>query len=257
MPNPIVSAVGSIAGGLIGADRQADAAEDAADESSAANRYATDMQREMFDLQREDQAPWRETGTNALNELWSQRGNLTRQFGMSDFQADPGYDWRMQQGNQAIERSAAARGNLLSPATMKALQEYGQGMASQEYGNAYNRFVGNQENAGNFYRSLSGLGLTSAQGLSGAAQNYANNVGNLAMSNAGNQANAGFAQSRAYGSGINQLTGALGQYGGNQGYGPTGALSFNNYMGGFVGGGPGSMTYGGSVQGNPNYEYDL
>lgn len=209
MPNPIVAAVG---GSLGSAVIQSNAAEDAADESSAAQRYATDMQREMFDLQREDQAPWREAGTNALNELWGQRGNLTRQFGMSDFQADPGYDWRLRQGQQAIERSAAARGNLLSPATMKALQEYGQGMASQEYGNAYNRFVGNQQNTGNFYRSLSGQGQTSAQGLASAAQNYANNVGNLAMSNAANQGNAGFAQANAYGnalSGIGQAIGGM------------------------------------------------
>jgi hypothetical protein len=58
-----------------------------------------------------------------------------------NFQADPGYQFRMQEGQKAIEGSAAARGTQLSGATMKALAKYGQNLASDEYGKAYDRFV--------------------------------------------------------------------------------------------------------------------
>ncbi len=57
-----------------------------------------------------------------------------------NFQADPGYAFRLAEGIKALEQSAAARGNLLSGTTGKALQRYGQGLASQEYSNAFNRF---------------------------------------------------------------------------------------------------------------------
>ena len=61
----------------------------------------------------------------------------TQQF---NFQADPGYGFRLSEGLKALERSAAARGGLMSGGTGKALQRYGQDLASQEYGNAFRRF---------------------------------------------------------------------------------------------------------------------
>ena len=61
----------------------------------------------------------------------------TEQF---NFQADPGYGFRLSEGMKALERSAAARGGLMSGGTGKALQRYGQDLASQEYGNAFQRF---------------------------------------------------------------------------------------------------------------------
>ncbi len=57
-----------------------------------------------------------------------------------NFEADPGYAFRLAEGMKALEQSAAARGNLLSGGTGKALQRYGQGLASQEYQNAFARF---------------------------------------------------------------------------------------------------------------------
>jgi hypothetical protein len=55
------------------------------------------------------------------------------------FQADPGYQFRLQQGENAIMRSAAARGGRMGGDTLKALMEHGQGLASQEYQNAFQR----------------------------------------------------------------------------------------------------------------------
>ena len=61
--------------------------------------------------------------------------------GTVDVTADPGYDFRMQEGLKAIRRRAAAGSGARGGATLKALTRYGQDMASQEYGNAYDRAV--------------------------------------------------------------------------------------------------------------------
>ncbi len=76
-------------------------------------------------------------------------GDLFRNFTMQDYQADPGYQFRLDQGNKALNNSAAARGSLLSGATLKAIADYNSGAASQEYGAAQNRFSGNQALAQN------------------------------------------------------------------------------------------------------------
>jgi hypothetical protein len=94
------------------------------------------------------QTPYYQAGTNAFGTL---AGNV--QSGAYDvapfeyqtpefnFQADPGYQFRLQQGMQGVQNSAAAQGKGLSGATLRALAKYGSGLASQEYGNAYNRYA--------------------------------------------------------------------------------------------------------------------
>jgi len=67
-----------------------------------------------------------------------------------NFQKDPGYEFRLKEGQRALQNSAAARGTLLTGATAKAIGNYGQEAASQEYGNAYGRALqGYQVNRGN------------------------------------------------------------------------------------------------------------
>lgn len=106
-------------------------------------------------------------------------GSLMKKFSMEDFEADPGYQFRMDEGMRGVEGGAAARGGLLSGAALKAVQKYGQGLASQEYGNAYNRFTSDQTNQ---YNRLAGL-VNSGQGASNQVGNAAANYGNNAASN--------------------------------------------------------------------------
>lgn len=82
--------------------------------------------------------------------------DLARKFTANDFQVDPGYNFRMQEGNKGIENSAAARGGQLSGATMKALAKYNSDLGSQEYGNAFNRFQNTQVQAGNALNNAEG-----------------------------------------------------------------------------------------------------
>jgi hypothetical protein len=220
MPNPVTAVGGGL--GLIGASKQADAAKSAARTSAAASDYAADLQKQMYDQTRADQTPWRETGEDSLNMLanymgfpgsgpkTSQSGSLMRNFSMKDYQADPGYAFRLSEGMKALDRSAASRGGLLSGATLKGAQQYGQDMASQEYQNAYNRYQSNQTNQFNRLGQIAGVGQTANNALQQAGGDYANNVGNLSMKNAANQGNAALAAGQARASAYGGLGTTLG-----------------------------------------------
>jgi hypothetical protein len=96
-----------------------------------------------------------------------------RDFGMSDFNADPGYQFRQDEGQKALERSAAARGGLLSGRAAKDTMRFSQGLASQEYGNAFNRFQTNRANKLNPLQSIAGVGQSAA----GTIGNFTSNAG--------------------------------------------------------------------------------
>jgi hypothetical protein len=166
-----------------------------ADKALAAQREATSsangLQKYMFDEQRKDQQPWRDAGTRALSGL--ENKDFQRDFTMNDFQQDPGYAFRMEEGQKAIERSAAARGGRHGGATMKALARYGQDFASNEYQNAYNRFNADRDRRFNRLSSLAGIGQTANSQIANAGMNYANQVGQNQMGMANAQASAAIA----------------------------------------------------------------
>jgi hypothetical protein len=155
----------------------------------------------MFNRQVELQEPFRQSGVAAQNRMLdllglspnrgaAGYGSLAKNFGMADFQADPGYAFRMTEGLKALDRQAAARGGLISGGALKAAQNYGQDLASQEYQNAYNRYQTNRTNLLNPLQSLAGAGQTSANTIGNAAAGYGSE-GSNALGGAGTaQANA-------------------------------------------------------------------
>lgn len=147
--------------------------------------------------------------TGGMLQTGLQGGELLRNFGMQDFEADPGYAFRQQQGQQAIERGAAARGGLLSGAALKGAQRFGQDLASQEYGNAFNRFQVNQANRFNRLASIAGIGQTATNALNQAGTNFANAMTGISGQNATNQANAQLAAGQARTSGYQGIGNAL------------------------------------------------
>ena len=140
-------------------------------------------------------------------------GKYTKDFGMSDFQADPGYAFRMSEGLKALDRQAASRGGLISGAALKASTRYGQDMASQEYGNAFNRYQVNRSNQINPLMELSGYGqqATNQLGQYGSqfAQSGANTMANSANAQSSGLYNAGAARASGYIGQSNALTNAL------------------------------------------------
>jgi hypothetical protein len=222
MSNPVTAVMGggSIISGVMGAN----AAKKAAKTQAASADYAANLQKEMFDKNIELQAPFREAGLTSQNRLLdllglskntgaAGYGSLMRDFGMSDFQADPGYAFRMSEGLKGLDRTAAARGGLLSGAALKGAQRFGQDLGSQEYQNAFNRYQTNRANKLNPLQSLMGSGQTAANTVGNAAQNYATNAGNAYM-NAGNARASGYVGSANAWS--NALGGAANMYNQNQ-----------------------------------------
>lgn len=163
---------------------------------------AADLQREQFERQLELQAPFREAGVRALNKL--EAASDYTPFGMDQFQADPGYAFRFSQGQKALERSAAARGGLISGNTGGALQQYGQGMASQEYQNAFNRYQTERSARLNPLQSLAGVGQTSVNQLGAAGQNYAMGMGEALGAGAQARASGYMGAANAFGGGVGQ-----------------------------------------------------
>ena len=211
----IGGAIGGALGGAIEGDKAADVAASAAAQTAAATDRAAALQREMWLTQQAQQKPWLEAGKQALNKLIPIATEYTP-FGMREFQADPGYGFRIGEGMKALERSAAARGGLLSGATLKGIQRYGQDLASQEYQNAFNRYQSEREARLKPLQSLADVAQTSTNTLGAAGRDYASNVGNYLINQGYAAGNAQIAAERArqsmYGNintGIGQITPSL------------------------------------------------
>lgn len=208
--------VSSVISAVVGSN----AANKAADTQANAAQQSADTTWRMYNQNREDTMPWLEQGTAAINKLGTLLGtsgtaglegygSLLKSFGMEDFKADPGYEFRQTEAQKALERSAAARGGLLSGAAAKAIQQRGQDIASDEYQNAYNRYNTNQTNIYNRLAGVAGSGQNAANTLGTAGANAASNVNDAMTSGAAARANASIDKANQWTSGLNSLTSSL------------------------------------------------
>jgi hypothetical protein len=213
-PFTIAALGGAAASGIsgimgAGAARQAGQAQSQASMMSALIQAqqaeaARQQQQKMYEESVARMEPFRLGGvaaTNRMQELYGIGGNqaaagygsYAQPFSMADYQADPGYAFRVQQGQQAIDRSAAARAGLQSGAALKEAARFGQEMGSQEYGNAYNRFLQQRE-----------LQLRALQGLASPGASMAAQTGQLGVQTGANIANTMLGAGQALGQGIEQ-----------------------------------------------------
>lgn len=212
------------------------AAQGAADAQRSAADAAQSSQERMFNQALDTQKPWLDAGGRGLSQLESgiNSGAFNSQAGQYDapqyhgpaafkdmkfdFEADPGYQFRLSEGNKAVQASAAARGGLFSGKTGTDLQDYSQGLASQEYDNAYKRFTFDREYNRQNYETDRTFGRQNYQddrnfgygqfgdafnrdravktdqynrlaSLAGVGQTTAGNVANMQMEQGGNLAN--------------------------------------------------------------------
>lgn len=238
-----------IGSSLLGGSASRSAASTQAD---AASR-ASDAQLQMFREQAALQEPFRQAGVRALPQLEAQRNMMPGAFtGQVNLGQDPGYAFRLSEGQKALDRSAAARGGLISGGALKAAQRFGQDMGSQEYQNAYNRAltgynaeVAREATGYNRLAALAGYGQTATGQIGAAGQNAAANMGNLMTSGAA-------ASAAGQVGAANALTGGLSTYlNYNQGNNLVNALNArgsggSNFMNQYnaIGGGPASASYG-------------
>jgi hypothetical protein len=237
-----ISAASSLAGGAMAKS----AAKKASRAQVQASQDANAAQERMFQRQIELQEPFRQGGMTAQQEIMqllgiggdkaaAGYGSMAKAFGTDQFQQDPGYAFRQAEGMKALERSAAARGNLLSGSTLKGVQRFGQDLASQEYQNAFNRFQTERAARLNPLQSLMGSGQSAANVMTGAA-------GQMGQNEASNIYNAGQARASGYIGQANALNQALGQVGGIAGQIPMQNAMMGFYNRGAAGGMDSSIT---------------
>jgi len=234
--------------GIYGSSQAANAQENAAAQSAAVQREmaanSIAAQKEMYQQGRTDLQPYREGGVTAQNQLMqmlgiggdttaANYGKYSKDFGMSDFTTDPGYQFRLEQGMKALNASAAARGMGVSGANIKGATEYGQNLGSQEYQNAFNRYQTNRTAQLAPLQGLYAGGQAAAAGSAAQAGALGTNLGNtytgLGQGIAQADVAAGNAQASGYLNQSNAVTNAL-----NQGMS---SYIMSNYLGGIGGGG--------------------
>lgn len=275
MPFGAVGAgVGAI-GSMVGSGKQASATKKAAELQAQSADKATQLQRDEFNQVQQNEAPYLQAGANGLNQLQDKLPDLLTgfdptkagvpssfSFDPSMVANDPAYQFAVSQGSKALERTAAAKGQTLAPATQEAIGQYVSGTASQfynadqaeasqiyqqNYGNAFGTFQANQ---GNIFSRLSSLAAAGQGGLSQVNQagaNFATNAGSnmIGAGNAG--AAAAIGVSNAQNSGLAGATSAFSSLMNN----PSFQSSMKNWAGGTKGT-SGSTYSGGNFDENGN-----
>lgn len=155
-------------------------------------------------------------GTMADQTPPSDFGSLLQKFDNSVFEKDPGYQFRMDEGNKALNNSLAAKGGLLSGAAAKAATRYNQDYASNEYNTAYGRFNADQTNLYNRLMGFADKGQSAAAGSAGANNQYADAATDLYTGIGSAKANAAVNQGYFANQGLGTLMNTFGgsSYGG-------------------------------------------
>ena len=161
---------------------QGQAAKKAAAESAAATRYAADINKQMFDITNENLRPYREQGQLTLKDLMARMPELTRGYTAEDFNQgiDPGYQFRLAQGQKALENQYNRGGGLISGNVMQGMQDYTQGQASQEFANAFGRNTTTQTNIFNRLKGIADMGLGATGTTAEAATRTGESMGSAA-----------------------------------------------------------------------------
>lgn len=233
----ISTAAAIIGSAVVGGAVSSKASSKAAKAQSNAAKTAAQNEMAMFERNVELSKPWRDAGVGALGQLTegtSEGGDFSRDFTIADFNADPGYQFRMDQGRRGLEAGAAARGGLLSGGAGKDLVEYGQQFASGEYTNAYNRFNADRDRRFGRLSQLAGIGQTATRDVSNQGSQVAQNASNYMLQGA--NANAAGAVGRA--NAWNSTLGTIGNWYQQQGTNPAvpaaggavGSSGMNNYL---------------------------
>lgn len=210
------SAVIGAGASLISGSKAAKAQKQAAASANEVTLKQLAQQQTQYEQDRADLSPYRDAGYTALEQLGRgtvDGGEFNRDFTMADYKADPGYQFRLDQGNRGVEASAAARGGVLSGGTLKALARYNQDSASQEYGAAYQRYNNDTTTRFNRLAGIAGVGQTATN--TGIAAGQANSAGQAAGSAqiSNNLLSAGNARASQYVSAGNAIGSAATQVG--------------------------------------------
>lgn len=220
-----------IGSAVVGGAMQSRAAKKAASAQQQAATQQQQLEREMFERQVQLQEPFRQIGLENLNKLaalYGEGGAYSRAPTAEEVSMDPGYAFRLAEGEKALARMQAARGQYLGGGAIRAGTRYGQEMGSQEFQNAYNRALQQRASVTNVLSGLGGLGPVATGAMGGAAQGYASGAGQAIGA-------GGAARASGYIGSSNALANALGQA----------AMGYGLSQGGYFG--PRNVTPGGGA----------
>ncbi len=258
--NVIAAGIG-VGGAVGGAAIAGSAAKSAAGAAAAASEAATAEQRRQFDITQEQMEPWRQAGLRGLTSYEDMIGGYAGaegliqsqvpgafQFGAEEFEQyqDPGYQFRLAEGERALSRGSARGGALGSGARYRGLMDLGQQMASQEFGAARGRAYQDyatgvaseqeqyQRSLGAYgrqytdpmsrYGQLAGVGQATTTGLGQLRAGMANQIGQNMQQAGAYQAAGQMGQARAWQQGLAGIGQGLGQLGQ-----PAGGAGIQNY----------------------------
>ena len=211
-----IGAGANLIGGVMGSN----AAKKAAEAQAAAAREQLALQRRMYEETTARNQPWLNTGMGANNRLATMLGtggnagdadygSLTRNFSMADYlnNQDPGYQFGLDTGMNALNAQNAATGGSQSGAAMKAAQRYGVDYGSTKYNEAFNRYTNNRSNIYNMLSGQSAAGQASANNTAAAGNAFATGggaaMGNIGAANASGYMGSSNAYSNAIGNAMN------------------------------------------------------
>jgi hypothetical protein len=210
-------AVGSIAGGLIGAS----GAEAASKQQAAAERAALAQQQSMFNQEQSNEAPYMATGANASNQLnyllgagnqgsYGAGSNASGSFGSLNqpFNADtfksqsPQYQFNLQQGGQGVLNTDSNAQGAESGAALKDLMSFNQGYANNSYNSAFSNYQQQQNNVFNRLSGLATIGSNAGSNSATGASQFSQSIGNTTSSIGASQAAGTVGAANAIGGGI-------------------------------------------------------
>lgn len=197
------------------------AAQSAADTQAAAANRATDSQLQMFNTVNDQQAPWRQAGGVALNEIQggfglpggtnvaTTPGQFSHQFDANDLQSNlaPNYAFQLKQGQDAATNMINATGGKFSGNAVKGIEDYTQNFAGNAYQNAFNNYNANQTNIFNRLNSIAGLGQTANASTAQTAASMSPGIANTIQAAGNAQAGGIIGQANALTGGANNAMG--------------------------------------------------
>lgn len=222
------------AGAIYSANKQAGAAKSAARAQQRAASSAIEQTQMNYDRTQQDLQPYIDAGKGAIAKMQSLNSG-----DFSSFKQSPDYQFRFDQGLQALDRSAAARGSLFSGGHSADLIGYGQGMASQSYNDFYNRLAALSQGGQGAAANLGSVGTGNAASIGGYLQNAATAQGNAAINSANANSNM-----------VGQLAGLAGNY-----FGQRGSATSSSYSLGGNGAQPYQGYNDGSFQNNGTFNF--
>lgn len=225
--------------GVAGAVTSGISSHNAANAQQQAAQQAYNGEQNYMQQNTQNYSPYMNAGSTAINQISQDEQNGTgfaQQFSLGNFMSDPGYQFQLQQGQGAINNSAAATGGVLNGGTEKALAQYTSGLANTTYGDAYNRYLENSQNQYNQLSGTAGMGLSATTSLGAQNGNAQTAAGNDLTQKGNAQAAGDIGVGNAINSGLGSIAGAYGasnmaslaSAGSQSGYGSLGTSGTND-----------------------------